>query len=142
MADLAAKIARAREVLAKATPGEWKEGGPWPSISVIYQTAAGYYGPDGGQPPEYDMVCSIWQGVDHTGRMVPEHPERARHLSDAALIVLAVNALPALLDVAEAAAAYQEEMAALGNGVDPALSAALAKLALGPDGEGKEKGNG
>lgn len=45
-----------------------------------------------------------------------------------------------LLDVAEAAAAYQEEMAALGNGVDPALSAALAKLALGPDDEGKEKG--
>lgn len=61
---------------------------------------------------------------------------------DAPLNVLAVNAFPALLDVAEAAAAYQEEMAALGNGVDPALSAALAKLALGRDGEGKEKGNG
>lgn len=43
-----------------------------------------------------------------------------------------------LLDVAEAAAAYQEEMAALGNGVDPALSAALSALALGPDGDGKE----
>lgn len=58
------------------------------------------------------------------------------------VVAFAVAHLPALLDVAEAAAAYQEEMAALGNGVDPALSAALAKLALGRDGEGKEKGNG
>ena len=61
---------------------------------------------------------------------------------DAPLHVLAVNAFPALLDVAEAAAAYQEEMAALGNGVDPALSAALSALAPGPDDEGKEKSNG
>ncbi|MCZ2413547.1 MAG: hypothetical protein LC136_04720 [Burkholderiales bacterium] len=34
-----------------------------------------------------------------------------------------------LLDVAEAAAADQEEMAALGNGVDPALSVALSAFA-------------
>ena len=54
----------------------------------------------------------------------------------------ALRMLPALLDVAEAAAAYQEEMAALGNGVDPALSAALSALGLVTDGEGKEKSNG
>lgn len=34
------------------------------------------------------------------------------------------------------------EMAALGNGVDPALSAALSALGLVTDGEGKEKSNG
>ncbi len=58
------------------------------------------------------------------------------------VVAFAVAHLPALLDVAEAAAADQEEMAALGNGVDPVLSAALSVLALGPDGEGKEKSNG
>lgn len=69
-------------------------------------------------------------------------PEPYFELSVANIIVLAVNALPALLDVAEAAAAYQEEMAAIGNGVDPALSAALSALGLVTDGEGKEKSNG
>ena len=87
--------------------------------------------------PEEIVVATVHEGSRHAG--APSYNEAARN---AALIPFAVNALPALLDVAEAAAAYQEEMAALGNGVDPALSAALSALGLGPDDEGKEKSNG
>ena len=112
MPDLSQKLAAVREAIARATPGPWQEGGPWPSISVIYQTAAGCAcGPDGGEPPEFDMVCSVWQGVDYTGRMLPEHPNRGRLLADAQAIVLAVNALPALLEVAEALATLRDEYA-------------------------------
>ena len=79
----------------------------------------------------YDVITRRYEPV-------AEHESRA----GATLHVFAVNNLAALLDVAEAAAAYQEEMAALGNGVDPALSAALSALGLVTDGEGKEKSNG
>lgn len=129
-ADLAARIASAREAAAKATPGPWEEGGPWPSISVIYQTDPGCsYGPDGGQPPEYDMVCSVWQGVGHTGRMLPEHPDRDRLLADARVIVLAVNSFTALLDVAEAGKAFRSaETIAAWVAAGDVLDAALAKV--------------
>lgn len=129
MPDLSSWIAAAREAVAKATPGPWQEGGPWPSISVIYESEPGYYGPNGGEPPEYDAICSIWQGVDHTGRMVPEHPDRARHLADARAIVLAVNSLPALLDVAEAGAAVSRSVTmAQEREAKSALDSALSKL--------------
>ena len=120
MGDIPALIAEGRRLIAEATDRKAK-GFPSPL-------------------PWYVSGCHnmIW-GDDGDAITGPE-PYFERPVAN--LIVLAVNALPALLDVAEAAAAYQEEMAALGNGVDPALSAALAKLALGRDGEGKEKGNG
>ena len=146
MSDLAQWIAAARETVGKATPGPWEEGGPWPSISVIRQIFAGSRcGPDGGEPPEYDMVCSVWQGVDCTGRMLPEHPDRDRLLADAKTIVLAVNALLALLDVAEKAEEVnavslalqawtpaKEDLASLLHRKalsEVALTAALARLA-------------
>ena len=104
---LAEVVEEGRRLAEAATPGPWEEGGPWPTVSVIYQTFAGWIGPEGGQPPEYDLVCIIWQGVDHTGRMVPEHPDRSRHLADAAFIAFARTALPRLLAVAEAAVEYR-----------------------------------
>lgn len=69
------------------------------------------------------------------------------------VVAFAVAHLPALLDVAEAAAAVQPAMQCYrdSGGYHPyralldkhdALDAALAALALGPDGEGKEKSNG
>ena len=117
---LAEIVAEGRRLIAEATDREAK-GFPSPLPWYVFGRRNMIWGDDG------DAI---------TG------PEPYFELSVANIIVLAVNALPALLDVAEAAAAYQEEMAALGNGVDPALSAALSALALGPDGEGKEKGNG
>lgn len=74
-ADPAAFIARAREAVAKATPpGDWASGG-----DEVYA----------GRKATYHLVC----------RMTDDAP-----LADdnADLIALAVNALPALLDVAEA----------------------------------------
>lgn len=44
------------------------------------------------------------------------------------VVAFAVAHLPALLDVAEAAARDMEESAALGRGVDPALDSALSRL--------------
>ena len=92
------------------------------------------------QPPYEGQLTEEWGVYPPLGEAGPVALVSGPH--NAALFVLAVNAFPALLDVAEAAAAYQEEMAALGNGVDPALSAALSALGLVTDGEGKEKSNG
>lgn len=117
---LAETIAEGRRLIAEATKGPW------------------HYGPSRNCPG-----CFYIGQPAHCVTLAHVHnfPDSQRE-ANARIIVLAVNALPALLDVAEAAAAYQEEMAALGNGVDPALSAALSALGLVTDGEGKEKSNG
>ena len=110
---LAEVVAEGRRLIAEATPGPLKKWGK----------------PDPAQ------------AIEANGRFVAT-TVGGNDVANADIFVFAVNHLAALLDVAEATAAYQEEMAALGNGVDPALSAALAALALGPDDEGKEKSNG
>lgn len=77
MPDPTAFVARAREVLAKATPGKWASGG-----DEVYSAKP------------YHVVCHMCDDV-------PLDNDN----SDA--IVLAVNSLPALLDVVEAAARYE-----------------------------------
>ena len=119
-ASIPALIAEGRRLIAAATPGPLRANLYLGGAYAIERVR-----PNGGRVARLDVVDGLLETKANADRFV-----------------LAVNALPALLDVAEAAAAYQEEMAALGNGVDPALSAALSALALGPDGEGKEKSNG
>lgn len=114
-ASIPALIAEGRRLIAEATDRKAKG---FPSPLPWYVSGC------------HNMICGddgdmIW-GDDGDAITGPE-PYFERPVAN--LIVLAVNALPALLDVAEAAAAYQEEMAALGNGVDPVLSAALSALA-------------
>ena len=74
-ANPSAFVAHAREVLAKATPGKWASGG-----DEVYSAKP------------YHVVCHMCDDV-------PLDNDN----SDA--IVLAVNSLPALLDVVEAATA-------------------------------------
>lgn len=120
MGDIPALIAEGRRLIAAATPGPLRANLYLGGAYAIERVR-----PNGGRVARLDVVDGLLETKANADRFV-----------------FAVNNLAALLDVAEAAAAYQEEMAALGNGVDPALSAALSALALGRDGEGKEKGNG
>lgn len=126
-------IAEGRRLIAAATPGPVRAG----RSDMIS------YGADDDRPYK-----NIYVGAATARRARNDVPDDLAKVwgvncvADATLFAFAVNNLAALLDVAEAAAAYQEEMAALGNGVDPALSAALSALGLVTDGEGKEKSNG
>ncbi len=55
LADDAERLAEA------ATPGPWEPGGPYPSVSVIYQVDAGTPGPY-AEPPMWEPVCKIHDG--------------------------------------------------------------------------------
>lgn len=136
-ADIPALIAEGRRLIAAATPG---------LAVACYETDA-----DGseGRP----IVCL---GQDHSGPLMSSDSTQGLvclTTDDRDRFVFAVNALAALLDVAEAAAAVQPAMQCYrdSGGYHPyralldkhdALDAALAALALGPDGDGKEKSNG
>lgn len=109
---LSETIAEVRRLIAEAMLGPLHAGRS-DMVSYVLDDDRPFkniYGP--ASPP--DDIARVWG---------------ERCIARAQLLALAANHLPALLDVAEAAAAYQEEMAALGNGVDPALSAALSALA-------------
>jgi hypothetical protein len=97
-------IERLRALLAEATPGPWawtETGGPFALVM----------GPDGDELVHVRMNLGLGSNPDR----------------DAALIAAAVNALPALLDVAEAARDY------LAHDRDTnALAAALARLDVAP----------
>ena len=101
MADLAPKIAASRKAVAKATPGP-----RWESLGGV-----------------------LFSGDTCIGSISLNGKGHVYNLSDGDCIVLAVNSLPALLDVAEAAMENMEEDSDLGRGVDPALADALARLA-------------
>ena len=103
---LAKTIAEGRRLIAAATKGPW------------------HYGPSRNCPG-----CFYIGQPAHCVTLAHVHnfPDSQRE-ANARIIVLAVNAFPALLDVAEAAARETEENAALGRGVDPALDSALSKL--------------
>lgn len=132
MGDIPALIAEGRRLIAQATPGplEADEHGVVRAGPVRHYTR-------GSGRSQLLAVMMVELGDSDTAEAM-----LSRRIADTALFPFAVNHLAALLDVAEAAAAYQEELAALGNGVDPALSAALSALGLVTDGERKEKSNG
>lgn len=106
-------IAHLRELLEKATAG------PWTcelSADIDGERVHGISGPphteDYGSGPEtfVDRIVETDCGV-----YGPEKP-------DAALICAAVNALPALLEIAEAACAYRDAASDIDNdGYDPVL---------------------
>jgi hypothetical protein len=104
MPDLASKIAAAREAVAKATPGKWKANLYLGGAYAIDRIA-----------PNGDVLArvAVVDGLLAT-------PANAR------AIVLAVNSLPSLLDVAEAAA---EEHGGLHTDPECPICAALARLA-------------
>lgn len=108
MPDLASKIAAAREEVAKATPGKWKANLYLGGAYAIDRIA-----------PNGDVLArvAVVDGLLAT-------PANAR------AIVLAVNSLPSLLDVAEAAAKAQYSVTlAQEREARLALDAALARLA-------------
>ena len=116
MGDIPALIAEGRRLIAQATPGPWDLphlGDP----SIACNCGTIFAG------PEEIVVATV-----HEQARNAQAPPCGVAAGNAALIVLAVNALPALLDVAEAAARDMEENAALGRGVDPALDSALSRL--------------
>ena len=78
------EIERLRGLLAEGTPGPWRAR-KWASPRMVEVIAA-------TKPP-----IVPWSGFDDSGRTKTEHD------ANAALVAAAVNALPALLDVAEAA---------------------------------------
>ena len=86
MSDLAARIARARETVAKATPGPWARRGQSIGATRYDSVGIGYFGEvySTGTKGSFNVAYNEANG-------------------NAALATLAVNALPALLDVAEAA---------------------------------------
>jgi hypothetical protein len=90
-------IERLRALLAEATPGPWRHGPlfweAWATDADGAMTVRVAEVPHGGYDPESDRMRGVFvdPGID-----------RSRE-PDAALIAAAVNALPALLDVAEAA---------------------------------------
>ena len=113
-------IERLRALLAGATPGPWRAR-KWPSPRMVEVLAT-------TKPP-----IVPWSGFDDSDRTLKEHD------ANAVLIAAAVNALPALLDVAEAARALAAVHEALHRRGDPewkgwecdernALCAALARL--------------
>ena len=113
-------IERFRALLAEATPGPWRAR-KWPSPRMVEVLAT-------TKPP-----IVPWSGFDDSDRTLKEHD------ANAVLIAAAVNALPALLDVAEAARALAAVHEALHRRGDPewkgwecdernALCAALARL--------------
>jgi hypothetical protein len=80
-------IERLRELLARATPGPWKS-----------------------QDHQHQADLMTWYSVEKANGMrgqVARVMSHVRGKADAALIVAAVNALPALLDVCEAAQAFR-----------------------------------
>jgi hypothetical protein len=79
------EIERLRALLAEATPGPWRAR-KWDAPRMVEVHAA-------TKPPVVP-----WSGFDDSSRTKTEHD------ANATLIAAAVNALPALLDVAEAAA--------------------------------------
>jgi hypothetical protein len=118
------EIERLRALLAEATPGPWRAR-KWPSPRMVEVLAV-------TKPP-----IVPWAGFDDSDRTKTEHD------ANASLIAAAVNVLPALLDVAEAAQAWRAhcdtpmgpdnseqmlEWAATEYRLDEALRAALARL--------------
>jgi hypothetical protein len=103
-ADLSSWIAKAREAIARATPGKWKANLYLGGAYAIDRIA-----------PNGDVLArvAVVDGLLAT-------PANAR------AIVLAVNALPALLAIAEAAA---EEHGGLHADPECPICAALARLA-------------
>lgn len=97
-ADLSSWIAKAREVIARATPGP-----RWESLGGV-----------------------LFSGDTCIGSISLDGKGHVYNLSDGDRIVLAVNALPSLLDVAEAAA---EEHGGLHADPECPICAALARLA-------------
>jgi hypothetical protein len=93
-------IAELRRLLAEGTPGPWQAE---PDGAIGYQTVG-----DEGQPVT-DLVADTWNSHD-------------KQYENAALIVAAVNALPRLLDVVEAA--RERDLSGF-----PELKRALAALA-------------
>jgi len=79
------------------------------------------------QPSEHDLVRGIVYGPDGDSLCVVDWNPGTENdpVADASLIAAARNALPALLDVAEAAALY---VGANEPGAHERLAAALAKL--------------
>lgn len=119
-ADLSSWIAKAREVIARATPGRVEadrfgviRGGPLNE----YVNGSGRSG--------LVMVSSMILSDDDTAEEVI-----LRRDADTARVAIALNSLPALLDVAEAAAKAQYSVTlAQEREARLALDAALARLA-------------
>lgn len=111
-------IAEGRRLIAAATPGplEADEHGVVRAGPVRHYTR-------GSGRSQLLAVMMVELGDSDTAEAM-----LSRRIADTALFPFAVNNLPALLDVAEAAARDMEENAALGRGVDPALDSALSKL--------------
>jgi hypothetical protein len=106
------EIERLRGLLAEGTPGPWRSR-KWTAPRMVEIVAS-------------TMPAIVpWSGFDDSARTKQEHN------ANAALIAAAVNALPALLDVAEAAAKCVEwgDVGGLLTGDVGALRAALAQLA-------------
>jgi hypothetical protein len=109
-------LTQLRELLSAATPGPWKKGTPnrhclkhdppHPGGAECEYTFIGWYEGEGwkdiypaaGEPDYKDVIAGMWD-YEEGGISKPE---------DAALIVAAVNSLPALLDVAEAALSFAD----------------------------------
>jgi hypothetical protein len=85
-------VAGLRALVAKATPGPWR-------VEQMH-TSAHIHQQDG---LHWLASCVVGHGDWH-------NPEASRGAKDAALITAAVNALPALLDAAEATAALEGEV--------------------------------
>lgn len=85
---VSARLEELRQLREAGTPGPWRYDGGWPTIRAEAST---YYG---------EFIAEVHKS-NHG-------PEPAQDRPNAALIVAAVNALPALLDIAEAAAAHIE----------------------------------
>lgn len=121
MSSLAGKLARAREVVAKATPGPYE-----------LDKMGGYL-----WTPKREMLFAETRGYGHLRKTVcfSEVGAFAQLDANGEMLVLAVNALPALLDAVEALLALRGEYVGVEDMLPhetsvhvQAIDAALARL--------------
>ncbi len=119
-------IARLRDLRAKATPGPWHHVNPFESVPAERTI----HGPVPGQRVDYVSTWPHFGTPRGHSVVIPMYgSEKTASSSDMAAIVSAVNALPALLDCAEALEKIANSPTS-GVGCNPAEFVKIARAAI------------